>query len=66
MIEKTQLIQQLSSSEERSRREVTRLQEEAGEKESIVIRLQGELSEREATVTRQGGKRTQSRGCRGS
>ena len=41
--EKTQLIQQLSSSEERSRREVTRLQGEAREREGALTRLQGML-----------------------
>ena len=50
--EKTQLIQQLSSSEERSNREVTRLQEEARERDGTIARLQGEVREREDTVTR--------------
>ena len=54
--EKTQLIQQLSSSEERFRREVTRLQGEAREREGTVTRLQGEVREREGTVTRLQGE----------
>ena len=59
--EKTQLIQQLSSSEERSRREVTRLQGEVREREGTVTRLQGEVREREGTLTRLQGEMREGR-----
>ena len=54
--EKKQLTRRLSSSEDKLRKEVIRLQGEARERDVTVTRLQREVREREGTVTRLQGE----------